>query len=155
VGALEASSLFGLVLAFGSVAARHGADPNAKDAVQRLRGWLVASLVRRCHGFTSARQIKGVQAVLAETKAFAGGDSSSSNLDTLVRACARRRCGPSEHSLTRPLAHSLTRSLAHSLTRPLARRPPSSRQGSPSSGELTNRSFQNQILCNPASILLP
>jgi len=115
VGALEASSLFGLVLAFGSVAARHGADSNAKDAVQRLRGWLVASLVRRCHGFTSARQIKGVQAVLAETKAFAGGDSSSSNLDTLVRACARRRCGPSEHSLTRPLAHSPTPSLAHSL----------------------------------------
>ena len=124
VGALEASSLFGLVLAFGSVAARHGADPNAKDAVQRLRGWLVASLVRRCRGFTSARQIKGVQAVLAETKAFAGGDSSSSNLDTLVRACARRRRGPSEHSPTRRLADSPTRSLAHSPTRPLARRSP-------------------------------
>ena len=86
VAALDATSLFGLVLAFGSVVDRHGADPNAKAAVRRLRGWLVESLVTRCRGFTSVNQLVGIQQVLVETGEVVKAGTAEKNVLELINS---------------------------------------------------------------------
>lgn len=70
VSSLDASTAFGLCLAFGSVAARHGTEGSAKGAIRKLRGWIVESFLTRVHGITSPKQLAGIQKVMTETKRF-------------------------------------------------------------------------------------
>ena len=87
VASLDASAVFGLCLAFGSVASRHGTDGSARGTLQELRGWIVDSCLKRVHGITSAKQLAGIQKVLASTKGLAragAGSASSENLMELL-----------------------------------------------------------------------
>lgn len=84
VASLDASTAFGLCLAFGSVAARHGTKE--RGAIRQLRGWIVKSFLTRVHGITSPKQLAGIQKVMIETKGYGGEQSSTAdtNLDELL-----------------------------------------------------------------------
>ncbi len=86
VASLDASTAFGLFLAFGSVAARHGTEGSARGAIRKLRGWMVESFLMRVRGITSPKQLASIQKVMTETKPFCEGGSSTAdtNLSELL-----------------------------------------------------------------------